>query len=50
MAQRVDRATSVEQRCLRRRPVQRDRRQPVAVTLRPRGPVIDTDPVAQQQL
>jgi hypothetical protein len=48
--QRVDRAARVEQRRLCRWPVQRDRPQPVAVALRPRRPVVEPDPVPQQQL
>jgi hypothetical protein len=47
--ERIDRALGVEQRCLRGRPFQHDLREPVAVTLRPRWPVIEPDPVTQQQ-
>jgi hypothetical protein len=50
MAERVDRAAGVQHRRVRRRPVQRDRRKPLAVTLGPRLPVIEPDPVTQQQL
>jgi hypothetical protein len=48
--ERVDRSLGVEQRRLRRRPLQRDRRQPLPVAGRPRVPVIEPDPVPEQQL
>ncbi len=48
--QRVDRALGVEQRRLRGRPVQCDLSEPVAVALGPRRPVVEPDPVTQQQL
>jgi hypothetical protein len=50
MGERVDRALGVEHRRLRGRPAQLDGRQPVAVSLRPRRPVLEADAVTQQQL
>ena len=50
MHERVDRAAAVGERRLGRRPVQLDRVKPGAVALGPRAPVLEADPVAQQQL
>jgi hypothetical protein len=50
MGERVDRSPDVEQRRVRRRPLQRDRLKPLPVAVSPRGTVVEPDPVAQQQL